>query len=71
MGERHLVQLAQWRNPACKSSADQIAKALTGTYRLTAGLLYGSGSHLMEYVRLRVKDVDFARNQIVVRDGKG
>jgi integron integrase len=45
--------------------------ALTGTYRLMAGLLYGSGLRLMECMRLRVKDVDFAHNQIMVRDGKG
>jgi transposase len=32
-GERDPVKLAQWRNPACKSSTDQIAKALTGTWR--------------------------------------
>lgn len=44
--------------------------ALSGTSRLMAGLLYGSGIRLMECVRLRVKDVDFAQNQIVVRDGK-
>jgi site-specific recombinase XerD len=36
-----------------------------------AGLLYGSGLRLMECVRLRAKDVDFAHNQIMVRDGKG
>jgi integrase len=36
-----------------------------------AGLLYGSGLRLMECMRLRVKDVDFAHQQIVVRDGKG
>ncbi len=34
-------------------------------------LLYGSGLRLMECVRLRVKDVDFAQMQILVRDGKG
>jgi integron integrase len=38
---------------------------------LMASLLYGSGLRLMECLRLRVKDVDFAYNQIVVRDGKG
>jgi transposase len=32
-GERDPVQLAQWRNPACTSSPDQLAKALTGTWR--------------------------------------
>jgi integron integrase len=36
-----------------------------------AGLMYGSGLRLMECVRLRVKDIDFARHQIMVRDGKG
>ena len=36
-----------------------------------AGLLYGSGLRLMECVRLRVKDVDFAYAQITVRDAKG
>jgi integron integrase len=36
-----------------------------------AGLLYGSGLRLMECVRLRVKDIDFALAQITVRDGKG
>lgn len=36
-----------------------------------ASLLYGSGMRLMECLRLRVKDLDFARNEITVRDGKG
>jgi len=44
---------------------------LEGTYRLMASLLYGTGLRLMECLRLRVKDVDFAYRQIVVRDGKG
>ena len=38
---------------------------------LMASLLYGSGLRLMECVRLRVKDVDFKRGEITVRDGKG
>jgi integron integrase len=42
-----------------------------GTYRLMGELLYGAGLRLMECVRLRVKDVDFGYNQIIVRDGKG
>ncbi|MBI5408713.1 MAG: integron integrase [Nitrospirae bacterium] len=54
-----------------REEADKLLNALTGTYALMAGLLYGSGLRLMECVRLRVKDVDFAQNQIVVRDGKG
>ena len=44
---------------------------LQGELWLMASLLYGSGMRLMEVVRLRVKDVDFSRNEIVVRDGKG
>jgi hypothetical protein len=44
---------------------------LHGTPRLMATLLYGSGLRLLECCRLRVQDVDFAMNQIVVRDGKG
>ena len=36
-----------------------------------AHLLYGAGLRLMECIRLRVKDVDFDRNQIAVRDGEG
>jgi len=44
---------------------------ISGVQRLMAGLLYGSGLRLMECVRLRVKDVDFAYGQITVRDGKG
>lgn len=44
---------------------------LRGTYRLVGSLLYGSGLRLMEALRLRTKDVDLARLQLVVRDGKG
>ena len=44
---------------------------LTGTYHLMARLLYGTGMRLLELLRLRVKDLDFARGQIVVRAGKG
>ncbi len=44
---------------------------LDGQAWLMASLLYGAGLRLMEYVRLRVKDVDFGYRQILVRDGKG
>ena len=44
---------------------------LAGTPRLMAYLLYGSGLRVLECCRLRVQDIDFARNQIVVRGGKG
>src|SRR5256885_14314971 len=44
---------------------------LRGAPWLMASLLYGGGLRLMECLRLRVKDVDFAYRQILVRDGKG
>jgi integrase len=40
-------------------------------YQLPLRLLYGTGVRLMELLRLRIKDVDFGRNQIMVRGGKG
>lgn len=44
---------------------------LDGVHWLIASLLYGSGLRLMEAVRLRVKDVEFSRREILVREGKG
>lgn len=44
---------------------------LVGTHALMAHLLYGTGMRLMECVRLRIKDVDFDRGEILIRDGKG
>ncbi len=44
---------------------------ITGLYGLVAGLFYGTGMRLMECIRLRVKDVDYDYQQIVVRDAKG
>ena len=48
-----------------------VLSRLSGSHALIAALLYGGGMRLMEAVRLRVKDVDFARREIVVREGKG
>jgi integron integrase len=48
-----------------------VLRHLSGIPWIMATLLYGAGLRLMECIRLRVKDVDFAYNQIVVRDGKG
>ena len=45
--------------------------AMTGTPQLMAELLYGTGMRLNEGLRLRVKDVDFGKQQIIVRDTKG
>ena len=55
-------------------SRDEVGRlfgALSGVYRLMAQILYGSGLRLMECVSLRVKDLDFERHQIVIREGKG
>lgn len=49
----------------------RVLDALTGVHQVMAQLLYGSGLRLMECVRLRVKDLDFAQRQLVVREGKG
>ncbi len=49
----------------------EILKNLTGVYQIVAKLLYGSGLRLNEALQLRVKDLDFAQQQIIVRDGKG
>jgi integron integrase len=48
-----------------------VLRHVQGVKRLAATLLYGSGLRLLECLRLRVKDVDFGRNEIVVRGGKG
>ncbi|MBZ0248137.1 MAG: integron integrase [Burkholderiales bacterium] len=44
---------------------------LDGTHALMARLMYGTGLRMMECLRLRVKDVDLARREVVVREGKG
>lgn len=54
-----------------RSEVQRLLARMEGTHQLMARLLYGSGMRLMEAVRLRVKDVDFSRGEITVRDGKG
>src|SRR5438105_8192013 len=54
-----------------RAEVKSVLARLHGTPRLVAILLYGSGMRLMECLRLRVKDVEFGRNLIVVREGKG
>jgi len=48
-----------------------ILDLLAGVHVLIVGLLYGSGLRRMECLRLRIKDVDFERGEIIVREGKG
>ena len=48
-----------------------VLKRLDGVHRLIGRLLYGTGMRIMEGMRLRVKDVEFTRREILVRDGKG
>ncbi len=56
-------------------SHDEVARVLgalaDGPHRLLAELLYGTGMRLMEGLRLRVKDIEFSRRAIIVREGKG
>lgn len=54
-----------------RSEVQRLLARMEGTHQLMARLLYGTGMRLMEAVRLRVKDVDFSRGEITVRDGKG
>jgi site-specific recombinase XerD len=49
----------------------RVLEQLAGVHHLMASLLYGAGLRLMECIRLRVKDIDFGYQQIIVRDGKG
>lgn len=55
-------------------SKDEVAGILArleGTHHLVVSLLYGTGMRILEALRLRVKDIDFERKEILIRDGKG
>jgi integron integrase len=54
-----------------KAEVQRLMGALPDAFRLPGLVLYGTGMRLMEVLRLRVKDVDFDRGQIMVRGGKG
>ena len=54
-----------------ESEVTALLARLDGTRWLAASLLYSTGMRLLEGLRLRVKDVDFERREIIVRDGKG
>lgn len=54
-----------------KNEVVNLLNNLKGVYKLMSQILYGSGLRLMECLRLRLKDIDFNLNQIIVRSGKG
>jgi integron integrase len=54
-----------------KEEVRRVLAAVAPEHQLACRLLYGTGLRLLECLRLRVKDVDFERNEIVVHDGKG
>ena len=54
-----------------KAEVQTVIGQMTGLHQMMAKLLYGSGIRLMECLRLRVKDVDFDRHQLLIRDTKG
>jgi integron integrase len=75
--ELQLEELVRARRPArrpvvlTRAEVDALLAGLDGEAWLVASLLYGAGLRLLEGLRLRVKDLDFARGEIAVRDGKG
>ena len=54
-----------------RDEIEAVMGRMRGTPALVARLLYGSGLRILEGLRLRVKDVDFAGREILIRDGKG
>jgi integron integrase len=70
----NVVRAKQKRYIPVVLSQGEVAKLLhnlTGREWLMASLLYGTGMRLMECLRLRIKDVDFERNEITIRTPKG
>ena len=54
-----------------KTEVQAVLGRLSGTHWLVASLLYGTGMRILEVLRLRVKDIDFERKEILIRDAKG
>jgi integrase len=82
---RHVLMLnLPWRDEVVRAKPSRhLAVVLTrqevaallaqidGLYALQLRWLYGTGMRLMECMRLRIKDIDFGRGEILIRDGKG
>lgn len=54
-----------------QQEVQKVLSQLSGTHHLVVSLLYGTGMRVLEALRLRVKDIDFERREILIRDGKG
>ena len=70
----NVVRAKQPQRLPCVLTRTEVRGVLTrmsGIYGFMANLLYGTGMRLMECVRLRVKDVEFERGEILIHDGKG
>lgn len=64
-------RLAKRPTVLTQTEVSLVLTQLEGVYQLIGRLLYGTGMRLMEGAQLRIKDVDFQRREITVRDGKG
>lgn len=69
----HIRAKRQRRPPMVFSQREvqNVLDRMSGTHLLMAQLMYGGGLRLTECLRLRIQDLDFERNLIYVRDGKG
>ena len=54
-----------------RDEAKSLIIGMTGTAKILAGLMYGSGLRSLEVIRLRIHDIDFSNNQIYIRNAKG
>lgn len=68
---KHVTRVKHLPTVFSRNEAASIIQKLDGVPKLIVSLLYGTGMRLNECLRLRIKDIDFGMNQIIVRDGKG